>query len=231
MNFEKDSINSLYTLIHEAGHSMHSHYSKKHQPYATHGYTIFVAEVASTLNEALLSQYLLKVHRDDPKMKAYILNREIDAIRGTLFRQTMFAEFEKITHDLSEQNRPLTLDVLRTEYGRLLNIYFGNSLTIDDELTLEFLRIPHFYSAFYVYKYATGLSAALDIAGRILSRSPGAVTDYLAFLKMGGSRFPLDELKTAGVDMASPQPVRNAIGHFAARVTELKELWNSHLKP
>jgi oligoendopeptidase F len=230
MNYEKKSMGSLYTLIHEAGHSMHSHYSRTSQPYATHDYTIFVAEVASTLNEILLSHHLLEIYDHDPKMKAYILNREIDNIRATLFRQTMFAEFEKVTHHLSENNQPLTLDVLRTEYRKLLTAYFGTSIVIDDELTLECLRIPHFYSAFYVYKYATGISAAIAIAERIINNEKDAVEDYLAFLKTGGSMFPIDELMVAGVDMRSPVPIRNAIRHFEKRINDFKAVWTSHLK-
>lgn len=224
MNYEKSTINSLYSLAHEAGHSMHSHYSKTHQPYISHGYTIFVAEVASTLNETLLSRYLL-ANTDDPRMKAYIVNREIDNIRGTLFRQTMFAEFEKIIHDRAENNESLTLDRFRADYRTLLETYFGGALVIDDELTLECFRIPHFYSAFYVYKYATGLSAALSLATGILEKGQPAVDAYLRFLTLGGSMFPLDELRVGGVDMESPEPIKQAIDHFGRLVEELKGLW------
>lgn len=226
MNYRGDTLNSLFTLAHEAGHSMHSHYSRTHQPYPDHGYTIFVAEVASTLNETLLSRYLLD-RTDDPRMKAYILNREIDNIRGTLFRQTMFAEFEKIIHQRAENNEALTLEQFQKDYRSLLDTYFGKTMVIDDELSLECFRIPHFYSAFYVYKYATGLSAALSLSANILDKGQPAVDDYLAFLKLGGSLFPLDELRVAGVDMDSPEPVIQAIDHFAHRVEELKALWNS----
>ncbi len=224
MNYNENTINSLFTLIHEAGHSMHSYYSSKNQPYATNGYTIFVAEVASTLNETLLGKYLLELYKDDPKMKAYIVNREIDNIRGTLFRQTMFAEFEKISHDMAEKNQPLTLDSLTEEYRKLLEIYFGDTMVIDDELCLECLRIPHFYSAFYVYKYSTGIAAAIAICDRILSKGETAIDDYLNFLKLGGSDFPINELKTAGVDMNSPEPVANAIKHFESLVIQLEGL-------
>ena len=224
MNYESENINSLYTLIHEAGHSMHSYYSKKNQPYVNADYTIFVAEVASTFNETLLSHYLLDKYRDNAKMTLYILNREIDNIRATLFRQTMFAEFEKRTHEIVERNEPLTLDVIRMEYFKLLNAYFGDTLVIDDELTLEALRIPHFYSAFYVYKYATGISAAIALADRVLNEGDAARDAYLGFLKLGGSMFPLDELKLAGVDMGSPEPVSAAIKHFSALVDRLGEL-------
>ena len=218
LNYEEKNINSLYTLIHEAGHSMHSHYSNQSQPYVYHDYTIFVAEVASTFNEDLLSRYLLDHYKDDPKMKIYILNREIDNIRATLFRQTMFAEFEKITHDIIEANRPLTLDVIKNRYRELLEIYFGDSMHIDDQLELECLRIPHFYSAFYVYKYATGVSAAIALAGDVIHNGPAAREAYLNFLKLGGSKFPLDELLDAGVDMRVPEPIEKAIAHFSELV-------------
>ncbi len=224
MNYNENTINSLFTLIHEAGHSMHSLYSCNHQPYATHNYTIFVAEVASTLNETLLSNYLLKKYSNDPKMKAYLINREIDNIRGTMFRQTMFAEFEKVTHARAEANEPLTLETFTTEYKKLLEAYFGDTIVIDDALCLECLRIPHFYSPFYVYKYATGLAAAIAICDRIITKGAPAVEDYLNFLKMGGSDFPINELKTAGVDMNSPEPVENAIKHFAKLVNQLEEV-------
>ncbi|MGD8519745.1 MAG: oligoendopeptidase F [Desulfobacterales bacterium] len=218
LNYEEKNINSLYTLIHEAGHSMHSYYSNQSQPYVYHDYTIFVAEVASTFNEDLLSRYLLDDYKDDPKMKIYILNREIDNIRATLFRQTMFAEFEKITHEIVEANRPLTLDVIKDRYRELLEIYFGDSMLIDDQLELECLRIPHFYSAFYVYKYATGVSAAIALAANVMRNGSAAREAYLNFLKLGGSKFPLDELLDAGVDMRIPEPIENAIAHFSELV-------------
>ena len=227
LNYEADNINSLYTLIHEAGHSMHSDLSRRHQPYVYHGYTIFVAEVASTFNETLLSAHLLERYRDDARMRAYIINREIDNIRGTLFRQTMFAEFELRTHALAEAQEPLTLDVLTGIYRELLTTHFGGHLVIDDELTLECLRIPHFYSAFYVYKYATGISAAIALANRVMQGVAGAREDYLRFLTLGGSRFPLDELREAGVDMGTPAPVVDAIAHFSRLVAELKAVYTT----
>jgi oligoendopeptidase F len=208
-------------LNYEAGHSMHTYYSNQSQPYVYHDYTIFVAEVASTFNEDLLSRYLLDYYKDDPKMKIYILNREIDNIRATLFRQTMFAEFEKITHDIVEANRPLTLDVIKDRYRELLEIYFGDSMHIDDQLALECLRIPHFYSAFYVYKYATGISAAIALAAGLLCNGRVAREAYLNFLKLGGSKFPLDELLDAGVDMRIPEPIEKAIAHFSESVDQL----------
>jgi oligoendopeptidase F len=223
MNYEDKNINSLYTLIHEAGHSMHSYLSIKNQPYVNHEYTIFVAEVASTFNETLLSGYLLDFYNDDPAMKAYILNREIDNFRATLYRQTMFAEFEKVSHSILEQNQPLTLEIIKGEYRKLLEIYFGDTMTIDPELELECLRIPHFYSAFYVYKYATGISAAIALADIVLKGGDKARNSYLNFLKLGGSHFPLDELLEAGVDMRTPEPVKQAISHFEKRVEQFKE--------
>ncbi len=225
LNYEAGNINSLYTLIHEAGHSMHSYYSRENQPFISADYTIFVAEVASTFNETLLSKYLLEKYKDDNRMKAYILNREIDNIRATLYRQTMFAEFERRTHGLVENNEPLTLDVIRGEYFKLLDAYFGDHLVIDEVLTLEALRIPHFYSAFYVYKYATGISAAIALADKVLKEGNSARDDYLGFLKLGGSMFPIDELKTAGVDMGSPEPVKKAIDHFGDLVHRLVEVY------
>jgi len=226
MNYRNDNINSLYTLIHEAGHSMHSWYSKKNQPYIKHGYSIFAAEVASTFNETLLSHYLLNKYADKPETKIFIINREIDNIRATLFRQTMFAEFEKITHSIVEANRPLTLDVITAEYRSLLEAYFGDTLVIDEPLCLEALRIPHFYSPFYVYKYATGLSAAIALADAVLAEGETAQKRYLNFLGLGGSAFPLDQLSDAGVDMRSPQPIKKAIEHFEKLVDELIETYH-----
>jgi len=225
LNYEENNINSLYTLMHEAGHSMHSYYSKKEQPYVTHDYTIFVAEVASTFNEDLLSRYLLEFYQDNPNMRAYILNREIDNIRATLFRQTMFAEFEKIAHNIVETNQPLTLEVISEEYRKLLELYFGDALVVDPELSLECLRIPHFYSAFYVYKYATGISAAIALAEQVVAGGNSTRQAYLDFLKLGGSKFPLDELLDAGVDMSSPEPVEQAIKHFSYLVDQLMEVF------
>jgi oligoendopeptidase F len=221
LNFENDNISSLYTLVHEAGHSMHSYLSKTKQPYVDYQYTIFAAEVASTFNEVLLSRYLLDKYRADENMSAYILNREIDNIRGTFFRQTMFAEFELLIHNDAEQQRPLTVDALTATYHGLLQTYFGDALVIDPELDLECLRIPHFYNAFYVYKYATGLSAAIALARRVLEGGTAERDAYLDFLKSGGSIFPLDALKAAGADMASPQPILQAVSHFEELVDSL----------
>ena len=226
LNYEDANINSLYTLVHEAGHSMHSEYSRRHQPYVDHQYTIFVAEVASTFNEVLLGEYLLEQYRHDPAMQAYIINREIDNIRATLFRQTMFAEFEKTTHQMAENHEPLTLETVTGVYRQLLEAYFGDTMAIDDALVLECLRIPHFYHAFYVYKYATGISAAIALARQVLEEGKPARDRYLSFLKLGGSMFPLDELRTAGVDMETPAPVEAAIAHFAEKVEQLKTVYS-----
>ena len=225
LNYEAGNINSLYTLIHEAGHSMHTHLSCRHQPYVYHNYTIFVAEVASTFNETLLSAHLLEKYRDDPRMRAYVLNREIDNIRATLFRQTMFAEFELEVHRRAEAQQPLTLEVLTDIYRDLLAVYFGDRLVIDEALALECLRIPHFYSAFYVYKYATGISAAIALAAKVMAGEEGARKRYLDFLTLGGSRYPLEELAAAGVDMTSPAPIRQAIEHFNRLVEELAAVY------
>ena len=214
LNYEENNLNSLYTLFHEAGHSMHSYFANRHQPYVDHQYTIFVAEVASTFNENLLSRYLMKYYAADARMKAFILNREIDNIRATFYRQTMFADFENRTHQLVEQNEPLTLERITSVYRELLQTYFGDTLTIDPELELECLRIPHFYSAFYVYKYATGISAAIALAEKLSGGGDADLQAYLDFLKLGGSKFPLEELRLAGVDMRTPEPVEMTVRYF-----------------
>jgi oligoendopeptidase F len=223
MNFQPDVLDHVFTLAHEVGHSMHSYFSAKHQPYEYYNYTIFVAEVASTFNEQLLSRYLMQ-RADNDRERAYLINREIDAIRGTIVRQTMFAEFEKITHALCEAGEPLTVECLKTEYGKLLELYFGPKFVVDEQLKLECLRIPHFYHAFYVYKYATGLSAAIALSERVTSGGKRELGDYLSFLKGGNSKWPLELLADAGVDMTSPAPVETALGHFERLVEELGEL-------
>ncbi len=223
MNYQPDVLNHVFTLTHEAGHSMHSYYSAKHQPYEYYDYAIFVAEVASTFNEELLGKYLFDRAKTD-KEKAYLVNRAIDDIRGTIIRQTMFAEFEKITHELAESGEPLTLDCLKQEYHKLLALYFGPDFTLDPELDLECLRIPHFYSAFYVYKYATGMSAAIALSKRVLEGGEQELADYLNFLKGGCSKYPLDLLRDAGVDMEQPEPVQTALEHFESLVDQLDEL-------
>jgi oligoendopeptidase F len=223
MNYQPDVLAHVFTLAHEAGHSMHSHYSAKCQPFEYYDYTIFVAEVASTFNEQLLSRHLLEKAKTCPH-RAYLVNREIDSIRGTIFRQTMFAEFEKIAHEMAEAGEPLTVECVKTEYGKLLDQYFGSDFAIDPQLQLECLRIPHFYSAFYVYKYATGLSAAIALSDRVASGGKRELDDYLSFLKGGCSKWPLELLQDAGVDMTTPAPVETALAHFERLVEELDEL-------
>ncbi|MGZ5020094.1 MAG: oligoendopeptidase F, partial [Chthoniobacterales bacterium] len=223
MNYKSDVFSDVYTLAHEAGHSMHTWFSQKSQTFQDYDYPIFLAEVASTFNEELLTHHLLE-QTNDRKMRAYIINRQIDDIRGTLFRQTMFAEFEKIIHEIEERGDALTLDVFKSEYRALLQAYFGEGVVLDPELDLECLRIPHFYSAFYVYKYATGISAAVALSQRVLSGEPGALESYLSFLKSGGSQFPLDTLRAAGVDMTTSAPIESTIALFESRLAELEEL-------
>jgi oligoendopeptidase F len=223
MNYQAEVLDHVFTLTHEAGHSMHSYYSAKAQPFQYYDYTIFVAEVASTFNEQLLSRRLMQQAKDDSE-RAYLVNREIDAIRGTILRQTMFAEFEKVIHEICEANEPLTLDVFRREYRKLLDLHFGPDFQIDQELELECLRIPHFYRAFYVYKYDTGMSAAIALAERVLSGGKRELDDYLTFLKGGSSKYPLELLRDAGVDMASRQPVDAALLHFERLVDQLDAL-------
>jgi oligoendopeptidase F len=223
MNYKADVFSDIYTLAHEAGHSMHSWYSQGAQLFQNYGYPIFLAEVASTFNEELLTHHLLET-TGDPAMRAYIINRQIDDIRGTVFRQTMFAEFEKEIHAIEEAGEPLTLDVFRQTYRRLLGAYFGPDFTIDTELELECLRIPHFYNAFYVYKYATGISAAVALSEKVLAQGAPAVADYVGFLQSGGSQFPIPTLRVAGVDMSTPAPVDATLRLFAQRVEELESL-------
>ncbi len=223
MNYKRDVFSDVYTLAHEAGHSMHTWFAQRHQLYQDADYPIFLAEVASTFNEELLTHHLLE-QTNDPKMRAYIINRQIDDIRGTLFRQTMFAEFEKIIHAIEERGDALTLDVFKSEYRKLLGAYFGPGVVLDPELDLECLRIPHFYSAFYVYKYATGVSAAIALAERVLTGVPGAVESYLGFLKSGDSKFPLETLRAAGVEMISPAPIESTLRLFDRRLNELEAL-------
>lgn len=223
MNYKEDVFSDVFTLAHEAGHSMHSWYSQQQQPYQDYQYPIFLAEVASTFNEELLIHHLLE-ETDDPRRRAYIINRQIDDIRGTVIRQTMFAEFEKIIHEIEERGDALTLEVFRAEYRKLLEAYHGPELVLDEELSLECLRIPHFYSAFYVYKYATGLSAAVSLSQQVLRGEEGACSRYLEFLGSGGSRYPLEALQSAGVDMTKPEPVATTLQLFRDRVGELRSL-------
>ena len=223
MNYQPAVLRDVFTLAHEAGHSMHSYYSSKHQPYEYYNYTIFVAEVASTFNESLLNNYMLE-HAADDKERAYLINHEIDDIRATIVRQTMFAEFEKITHAMAEAGEPLTVQSFKDTYRKLLEKYLGPNFEIDEQLSLECMRIPHFYRAFYVYKYATGLSAAIALSQRVLNGGRPELEAYLGFLKGGCSKDPLDLLRDAGVDMESPEPVATALQHLKRRVKELDAL-------
>ena len=223
MNYKPQVLNDVFTLTHEAGHSMHSYYSSKHQSFEYYNYTIFVAEVASTFNEQLLSDYMMK-HAEDDRERAYLINRDIDAIRGTIIRQTMFAEFEKTTHEMAENGKPLTVQSFRDVYARLLQDYLGPNFVVDDCLSLECFRIPHFYRAFYVYKYATGLSAAIALSKRVLNGGQQELEDYLQFLQGGCSKDPLDLLRDAGVDMEQPEPVNTALQQFASLVDQLEAL-------
>jgi oligoendopeptidase F len=223
MNYKPEVLNEVFTLAHEAGHSMHTYYSKRKQPFTYYNYTIFVAEVASTFNEQLLTKHLLDRAQSKAE-RAFLLNKELDGIRSTIVRQTMFAEFEKLTHALAESGEPLTVKLFKETYRQLLNDYFGPDFAIDAELELECFRIPHFYRAFYVYKYATGLSAAIALSRRVLSGGEQELQDYLSFLSGGCSKFPLELLRDAGVDMEQPTPVSAAMAQFAQMTDELAEL-------
>ena len=223
MNFKPSVLNDVFTLTHEAGHSMHSYYSASNQPFQYYNYTIFVAEVASTFNEQLLAHYMIE-HATTNEQKAAIINHEIDSIRATVVRQTMFAEFEKITHDMAESGQPLTVASFKKVYRDLLTTYFGPNFQIDEQLELECFRIPHFYRGFYVYKYATGLAAAIALSRRVLEGGQAELEDYLGFLKGGCSKDPLEILRGAGVDMEKPEPVETALSRFANLVDQLDQL-------
>jgi len=222
INF-KGILRDVFTLAHEAGHSMHSLLSHQHQPYHYSDYPIFLAEVASTFNEELLMRTLLKRFTKKEE-QIFLINQKIEDIRGTLFRQTCFAEFELFIHQMAEQNIPLTPTLLKEEYRKLTIKYFGDSVIIDKEVDIEFARIPHFYYNFYVYQYATGISAALSLADKVLTGDKTDVDAYLSFLKAGSSAYPIDILKNAGVDMRSSKPVATAIHKFGKLVDNLEML-------
>jgi oligoendopeptidase F len=214
---------SMYTLAHELGHSMHSFFTRTYQPFQYGDYTIFVAEVASTLNEGLLTEYLLKTS-DDPAVRLAILNHSLEDLRGTLFRQTMFAEFEQQVRSRAEQGEPLTADTLSAMYRALNEKYYGAEAVVDELIDIEWARIPHFYYNFYVYQYATGISAASALVQQILQEGAPAVDRYLKFLSSGSSDYSIELLKKAGVDMTSPEPVRQALQLFDSHLTQMEEL-------
>ncbi|MFH5185500.1 oligoendopeptidase F [Paenibacillus sp. TAB 01] len=219
----KDNLNSMFTLTHEMGHAIHSYLSDANQPYRYAQYTIFLAEVASTLNEALLMDYMLK-KSTDPKEKMYLLTYYMDQFRTTVFRQTMFAEFEKITHEKAEQGESLTPQEFSKIYYDLNKLYYGDDMVVDQDIEMEWARIPHFYNSFYVYKYATGFSAATSFAKQILEEGQPAVDRYLGFLKSGGSDYSINILKKAGVDMSSPEPIKQAMDVFKGLLEQMEQL-------
>ncbi|MCC6952876.1 MAG: oligoendopeptidase F [Deltaproteobacteria bacterium] len=224
LNYKEEELDQVFTLAHEAGHAMHSYFSNSTQPYQDAKYSIFVAEVASEFNEQLLAFRLARKFADQPEVRRYLINHQLDAIKATLFRQTMFAEFEKQVHNLVEQNEPLTTDTFKTLYLALLKKYFGPSVLIEENDWIECLRIPHFYSAFYVYKYATGIAAAISLADSVMNGEKGAVARYLTFLKAGRSGYPLEVLRAAGADMSKPDPIRRAVQTFDRLLTEFEAL-------
>lgn len=221
INYKENLLESVFTLIHESGHSMHSWYSSRSQPYQYSNYEIFLAEIASTFNEQMLVHHLLE-KADDPKIRFWIINREIDSIRSTIFRQTMFSEFEKKVHETAESGDPLTRDRFRAIYRELLDLYFGPKFALDDQLSLECFRIPHFYRSFYVYKYATGLSAAIALADRVRNGGQSERKDYFKLLCGGCSDSPLEILRNAGVDMKTPDVIRAAMKRFSQLVDEME---------
>ncbi|MCL1997876.1 MAG: oligoendopeptidase F [Turicibacter sp.] len=220
LNYQ-NKLDDVFTIAHELGHSMHSYYAWKTQPYVYGDYSIFLAEIASTVNEALLMDYMLK--EGETNMRAFLINEWLEHFRTTIFRQTLFAEFELKTHQMSETGEPLTLEVLNATYRSLNEKYYGAEVTLDDKLDLEWARISHFYSPFYVYQYATGYSAAMAFITRILS-SPIEVEKYLGFLKAGSSDYPLEILKNAGLNMFEPTPIREALNKFSELITEMEKI-------
>jgi len=220
----RGDLDSVFTIAHELGHAMHTWYSQTCQPYPLAGYTIFVAEVASTVNEILLTKYLLD--NSDGELKKYVLNHYLDQMRTTVLRQTMFAEFEMITHKMCESGEPLTHESLSRRYADLNRLYYGSSMETCETISIEWARIPHFYNAFYVYKYATGFSAAVQIAKSIYDKTPGALEAYTDFLKSGGSDYPLKLLKKAGVDFTGAAPVKKCMEEFRSSLADFKKIMN-----
>lgn len=223
LNYKEDVIGDVFTLAHEGGHSMHSYYSKRNNPFLCYDYTIFEAEVASTFNEQLVAKYLID-NAENETMKTYIIAKQIDDIIATLFRQTMFAEFELLCHTQQENGQPLTASTMRKTYRGLLEAYFGPEMKFEENSDLEGLRIPHFYNAYYVYKYSTGISAAIALSERVLNGGEQELQDYLGFLKSGGSKFPIQTLKGAGVDMSTQAPVEAATKKFANLLDQFEKL-------
>ncbi|MCT4632365.1 MAG: oligoendopeptidase F [Firmicutes bacterium] len=223
MNYQ-NNINNVFTLAHELGHSIHSYYSRKEQNYLNSHYKIFVAEVASTVNESILMNYMVE-NCESREEKLYLLNYFMEQFRGTVFRQTMFAEFEKIVHERAQNNEDLSVDVFNEIYYGLNKKYFGDNITIDDKIKFEWCRIPHFYSSFYVYKYATGFSSAVDIAKRIGVNENNDLDNYLNFLKSGGSMHPVELLKIAGVDIETGKAIDNALDKFEEILDEFEKLY------
>ncbi|PGK52456.1 oligoendopeptidase F [Priestia megaterium] len=226
----KDDIGSLFTLAHELGHALHSYYSDESQSYTYAQYVIFVAEVASTVNEVLVMEYLLEKAKasQDLELEKYLLNYFLEQFKSTVFRQVMFAEFELLTHEQAEKGEPLTADDFKDIYGALHKEYHGGAVIQGEEITYEWMRIPHFYTPFYVYKYATGFSAAIAIAKAIREEGAPAVTRYKEFLRSGGTDFPIELLKKAGVDMSSSKPVDEALSYFSTLVERFQQLTSAN---
>ncbi|MBM7617736.1 oligoendopeptidase F [Weissella uvarum] len=218
-----DNLNNLYTLVHEMGHSVHSYLTRQNQPYQYGDYPIFLAEIASTTNENLLTDYLLK-QVEDPALRAYILNQYLDGVKGTVFRQTQFAEFEQWMHQQDANGVPLTADVLNTKYGELNRHYYGDALTFDPEIAHEWERIPHFYYNFYVFQYSTGFAAATALADQIITEGAPAVARYKQYLKAGSSDYPIEVMQAAGVDMTQPDYLKETFATFEKRLNEFEKL-------
>lgn len=228
LNWEGD-VDSLYTLVHETGHSVHSMYTRQNQPFVYGDYPIFVAEIASTTNENILTEYFLD-HITDPKVRAFVLNYYLDSFKGTLFRQTQFAEFEQYIHEMDAQGEPLTADSLNDFYGNLNQRYYGDSVTPGSDIAKEWARIPHFYYNFYVYQYATGFAAATALANNIVTGNPEQKEAYLNFLKSGSSDYPIEIMKKAGVDMTKPDYLEEAFATFEKRLAEFKTIVANNFK-
>ena len=228
LNWE-NNVDSLYTLVHETGHSVHSMYTRQTQPYVYGDYPIFVAEIASTTNENILTEYFLD-HITDPKTRAFVLNYYLDSFKGTLYRQTQFAEFEQFIHEMDAKGEPLTADRLDDFYGELNQRYYGNAVEPGGEIAKEWARIPHFYYNFYVYQYATGFAAATALANNVVHGSSDQKEAYLNFLKSGSSDYPVEIMKRAGVDMTKPDYLEEAFTTFAQRLTEFKTIVTKNLK-